>query len=602
MALTRYVGQLPDNLMARKLLIASQLKLGHSSDAVALLADGLKSAPQDAQMLALAGEVHMQLRDYDKAAGYFEKASQLEPKQAGLRTALATTKLARGDSAGAINELELSAKLDTSSNRAGIILTLTEMRLRHYDKALAAIEGVDKAHPKDPLVHNLKGGVLLGKGDVPKARASFQQAMTLNPAYFPAVANLAQLAIHEKKPAEARALFEGLLKHDKKNIEAMTALANLAANEGKRAETLKWLEKAQEENPNAPGPAIQLALRYIQFGEKQKALTLARKVQVVNPSDTSLLDLLGRTQVANGDHAGALDTYARLVGLAPKSAEAHMRLAGVQMLMKNESSALDTLKKANAMQPDFVQGHVAQAELLVRARKTDEAVAVARALQKARPKDAVGHVLEGDLQMSLKQPALAVAAYERGLALQKSPALTIKVGDALKAAGRETEANARLAKWQKDNPADTMVKVRVAEGMIQARKHQPAIKLLESVLAQEPKNVVALNNLAWLYQQEKDARALATAEAAFNIAGESPAIIDTLGWILIEQGNTARGVQLMEKALAINPNAPELRYHLAVGLAKAGDKARARTELKLALDAKQGFPSIEEARSFYSKL
>jgi thioredoxin-like negative regulator of GroEL len=54
--------------------------------------------------------------------------------------------------------------------------------------------------------------------------------------------------------------------------------------------------------------------------------------------------------------------------------------------------------------------------------------------------------------------------------------------------------------------------------------------------------------------------------------------------------------------VALAPDATEIRYHLAVGLNKAGDKAAARKELDKLLAQNKPFPQIEEARSLLKML
>jgi predicted Zn-dependent protease len=114
--------------------------------------------------------------------------------------------------------------------------------------------------------------------------------------------------------------------------------------------------------------------------------------------------------------------------------------------------------------------------------------------------------------------------------------------------------------------------------------------------------VVALNNLAWTYQQEKDPRALATAEKAFKLAPQNPAVADTLAWILIEKGDTKRAIPVLEQALSRAPDANDLRYHLAFGLHKAGDKAKARKEIEQALANGKAFSLADDARALLKQL
>jgi Flp pilus assembly protein TadD len=172
----------------------------------------------------------------------------------------------------------------------------------------------------------------------------------------------------------------------------------------------------------------------------------------------------------------------------------------------------------------------------------------------------------------------------------------------MKQAGREKDVAPLLADWQKRYPDDALVTMYMAETRLADKQFKPAIALLEDILKRKPGNPAALNNLAWAYQQEKDPRALATAEQALKAAPDSPAVMDTLGFMLVEQGNTTRGVPLLQQAVAKAPEAPELRYHLAVGLHKAGDKAGARKELDTLLAKNKSFAQVKEAEALLKLL
>jgi Tfp pilus assembly protein PilF len=78
--------------------------------------------------------------------------------------------------------------------------------------------------------------------------------------------------------------------------------------------------------------------------------------------------------------------------------------------------------------------------------------------------------------------------------------------------------------------------------------------------------------------------------------------MDTLGWILVEQGNTARGLPLLQSASTLAPEVADIRYHLALGLVKSGDKAKARKELEQLLATGKTFPDIEAARALLNQL
>jgi thioredoxin-like negative regulator of GroEL len=79
-------------------------------------------------------------------------------------------------------------------------------------------------------------------------------------------------------------------------------------------------------------------------------------------------------------------------------------------------------------------------------------------------------------------------------------------------------------------------------------------------------------------------------------------MMDTLGWILVEQGKTARGLGLLQKAAEKAPASTEIRYHLAAALAKSGDNARAREELVDILAKDKQFPKRQEVQTLLRQL
>lgn len=600
--LKKYLEKFPDNLYARKLLASTQLRAQHPADAAATLAPALKTTTEDPQLLALAGESYMQVRDFNKASELFEKATVLAPKAASLRTSLGLSKLGQGDKEKAVAEMELATSLDPKNHQSGIALVRTALGLKQYDKALAAVQALEKEQPANSLVQNLKGGVYLAKNDAANARLAFTKASQLQANYFPAVANLAQLDLTEKKTEDAKKRLEAFLQVDKKHIGAMTALAEIAGSQGQEAQVTSWLERASNENPELPDPGLRLAGHYLKKGEKAKALTLMRKLQTANPTNPDLLDMLGQSQIANNDAAGALESYSKLVNVVPKSARAQLRLAAVHTMLKNEAAAAEDVKRAVALEPTNVQARLAMVDIHMRKGQTEQALALAREMQKESTGAPVGYMVEGDVMMMQKKTDLAVRAYEQAYKAGKTGQLLVKLAQAMRVNGKTKEADALVAQALKERPGDGVIMMYSAETQLAAKQYKPAIASLEAILKRTPNNVIALNNLAWAYQQEKDPRALATAELALKQAPEAPSIMDTVGWILVEQGNVKRGVPLLEQASSRAPDSNDIRYHLAFGLHKAGDKARARKEIEAALANGKSFAQMDDARALLKQV
>lgn len=600
--LAQYLDKYPGDLYARKLLVSTLLKGKQVQRAMEVLQPGLRQAQQDAQMLALAGEVYMQAKQFAKSSEYLEKASALQPKNASLRTRLGASRLAMGEPDRGISDLESAVELDSGHTGADTMLVLTHLSRKEYDQALQVALRLEKKQPDNPVTFNLLGAVYLGKEDVANARKSFERALALQPDYFPAVMNLAQMDVRAKDFETARKRFKGIVAKDGKNARAMVALAQLERASGNAGESAGWLEKAIKEDPVALPPRLMLADHYLHSREPQKALALMSETKASHPNHPGVLNLLGRAQFASGEKSSAVVTYQSLASIQPQSPLAHYQLASILIATENYPAATESLKKSLQLKPDYLDAEVTLASLELRAGRVAGALKIAQQIQRQYPDKSAGFALEGDTLMVKKQYAQAAKIYDKAYGISKSALLAVRLHQALSLAGDTKAPDARLQQWLRENPADSGARVYLAGAYQSAGQNKAAMEQYQQVLQNDPNNLVALNNLASLYQQEKDPRALGHAERAYKLRPDSATIADTLGWILVEQGKTARGLELLKKAVTLNPQNPEMRFHLAAALAKSGDKAGARKDLEALLAGGKKFPQREEAQAMLNRL
>ncbi|MBY0238750.1 MAG: PEP-CTERM system TPR-repeat protein PrsT [Burkholderiaceae bacterium] len=600
--LRNYLRLNPGNLYARKLLTSTLLKAGQAPDAMAVLEPALNTSAQDAEILALAGESFMQSRDFNKAGELFSKAAAISPNTAGLRTAMGLSKLGQGNSEAALADLQEAVRSDPGNAQVGIALTTTLLTLNRNEQALTTVQDLEKAQPKNAVIQNMKGMVYAARKELGPARAAFEQALVLQPSYFPAATNLSRLEMELKNPAAAKKHLQDFMANNKGHVDAMTAMAALAARERNLPEVTRWLEKAHNDHPEAIAPGIRLINHYLLLRETGKAAALAGALQAKNPDNTDLLDMLGKSHIADKNLELAVDAYKKLAIAMPRSPQVHMQVAALYVQLNNVGAAEDHLKAALAMQPDFPAAQLAQAEIYVKRGAFDLALMISDQLQKAYPKSSGGFQLEGDILMARKKPALAVPQFERALAISPTDELLIKTANALRASGKTAEGAARIEQWLKQHPDDVRVLQYKGETLLADKQYQAAASYLQGLVQRYPSNITAVNNLAWAYQQLDDPRAVAAAEQAYKLAPQHPVVMDTLGWALVQQGQAARGLSLLQKASAAAPEARDIRFHLAQAKAKTGDKPGARKELEMVLSGPIPFAQAEEAKALLKQL
>jgi putative PEP-CTERM system TPR-repeat lipoprotein len=603
-ALRTVVAKAPDNVSARRMLAATYLRSGRVTQAAEVLEPALVRAPDDPALLRAAAEVQLSSNNPAKAAELYERANALDKGNAASRVRLAQVRLAAGgDAEQAMRELESIADANPTLAAADLALVSAHLRRRETDQALAAADAFAKKQPSNPLAWNVKGVVYTSKRDFAAARASFDQALKVDPGYIAAAYNLAQLDLVQRNADGARKGYERILAKDPRNEQALLAIATvLAVTRAPAAEIRAALERAINANPSAVRPRVALINYYAQQHDAKDALAAAQAANNAIPNNPQLLELLGSAQLAAGENNQALDTLAQAAKLQPQSAQPLLRLAGAQASLKDYNASIATLKKAIAVQPDMPASWLALAGVYIVSNQLDAGIVEARRLQKDLPTRATGYGLEGNLLMSQKKPLDAAKAYREALAREPLPILAASLYSALQAAGRRDQAVAMAQQWQKENPKDVVLLALRGQQALLAKDYKTAVAHLRAAVEIEPDNIVTLNNLAWALNELGDPKAIEYADRAAHLAPYAPSVMDTQGWVLVAQGNTSRGIELLRMASGLAPQDADIRLHLAKSLLKSGDKAGAKTELEAVAVLTKPSPARTEAQQMLKEL
>jgi putative PEP-CTERM system TPR-repeat lipoprotein len=603
--LARYLAQIPQNTRARKLLAATYVRSNQGARAIEVLKPIENVGDLDPQTLALLGSAYMQQGNLSKGTEFFQKAAEEAPDQADIRTRLAISRLAQGQADRAEGDLEVALELDKDASQAGILLSLVRLRKGEFDEAIQSAEALQKSMPGSPLPHNLLGAAYLGKGDTVKAREMFSSALKQKPDFNPARMNLAQLDLRENKLDSARNEYNAILKNDNRNVAALMGLANVALAEKNGDQAVQWLTRAADAEPRNIQPKLRLIGYYSEAGNPQKALATARDLSAVAPDNPQVLEVLGRAEVAAGNSAGAKSTFKRLTEVQPKSGRAQTLYASAQVLTNDLPGARVSLQKAIDLDDQSIPAYIAMVELDLRAENYDAAMKTAEALKKKQPKLAAGDMLRGDIMLAQKKYDDAVKAYEAAQKLEDTPVLAIRRFAAERRGGKKDAAYAALEKWV-GGTDDKVGRNTLATTYLVDKDYKKAIEHTEKLLSSEKDNPVLLNNAAWAYQQMGDKRAKEYAERAHAIAPQSPAVMDTLGWILVQTDDPNRGLDLLKRAASAAPNQGDIRYHVAAGLQKLGRTEEALRELQRLLAAREGeivnFSTKAEAETLLKQL
>jgi cellulose synthase operon protein C len=279
----------------------------------------------------------------------------------------------------------------------------------------------------------------------------------------------------------------------------------------------------------------------------------------------------------------------------------------VQMLIEHKElgeatkqiERLETLEEQRGSEPNAFAAVELRARLMEEERQGDKAIKLLEShigRKKANP-DEVLLVLS-----SMRRQKKLSQAYERCVESWKSKKCTPEViGGASVAVLRGMQSDGRPASHEQvlaieqylnqaleANPHSVVLMLHLAELYDQRGRWDDVENMYRRVLQpeNEPNNIVALNNLAWLLAQrssdpQKHQEALVRIESAVSGIGRRADLLDTRGLVYLKLGQTAAALADFREAAADLPTPAHL-FHLARAHYKSSDKTNASKVLKTA--------------------
>ncbi len=598
---TRYVNQAPDDAEGPRLLARLELDANRPQQAVTALKRAVANGHDDAQTLELLGRAYAAAGEASEAVRSLKLASEAAPTDASILTQLASLQMREGKLSDAATTLEKSVELSPSQPTAGEALVAASLAAGDLGRADEALKQL-RAHKGDSEATGvLTGMVKLARFDAEGARQAFAETLRQYPDSVGAKLNLAKILALQGKPDESEALLGELLARKPDNVQALTPLVQLLAQSKRWPQAIEAVNAAHEAAPKNATLTAMLSDIYVRSGNPRKAVDLLQAEQDRGSLPPMLQGELARAQSAAGDTAGANATYRNILQAHPDDMAA--RQAQVELLLRSKDvpAAKTALREALDQAPGNLGVMSSMVALEAQTAGEDSALKLAASLRDNPANLPNSAVLKGDELMRAKRYADAAQAFRNEYKLSQTDLLALRLANASVALGNDDEASDVLRKQLARSPNNADAEQMLAMLDMKAKRYDAAQKQFENVLAQQPNNVIALNNLAWLYQQKGDDRARNLAQRAYMRA-PTPETADTLGWIMVGQGDAKSAVRLLEQSSQQRPDDPALKYHLAVALNSTGRKEEAVKLLQPLVSRPDAFADRPAARKLLQAL
>ncbi len=599
--LSRVVSTLPTNAQAVKILAATRIKLRKPKKAIEVL-EPLVSENPDAQSMALLGSAYMLGGDQETGQRWLSEAVEKSPDVAALRTQLALTLLAGGETAKAIDELQSAVDLGQDVLQADVLLVLAHLKNKQFEKALEAGRALEQRSPDQAVPFNLTGLAYLAQGDLEKASERFGKALSVDPEFVTAELNLARVDVAQDDLASAQKRYEGILVKQPSNLTAMLGLSALAERRGDAEALVVWLEKAQDANPKAIQPGLALGQFYIQRKDGLKALSVASDLSIRFQGNSKVLELLAKAQLLAGETSNAARTLEQLSRLRPGDQKLSFLLGGAKWKAGDLYGARAEFEKIIAKTPGFIPARVALTSVLMQEGNVGDALKEAKRLQADSPDLSVGYQLEGRIYLKKKRPDTAIEPLAIAFEKQGDSEGVMLLAQAYVGDDQRLKAIEVLDKWVSDHPEDIRAWALLAQSKQLEGRNQEAVEAYEKVVEAGSKSYIVLNNLAWLYHILGDERAVEVARQAYDLQPNRPEVADTYGWVLVNSGEAEQGLSILQQAYVLYPTHTEIGFHVAVALKAVGRNDEAVKLLRRLLRDTPGFEQAPEAKALLVEL
>jgi len=601
-AARKYLARAPNDLAAYKVLARIQFGKHRPDQVVDTLAKVAQSGKGDAEAYDLLGRAYAATSRGAEAIEAFQKAQTLAPNDVGVQTRLASVRMGMGDVDTAMGDLEHTLELAPKLPAVGEALFFAALATGDTTKASAALDKIRAAQGQTEIVGNLEGLFKLAQIDFPGAKATFTGLVEKYPDFTPAKINLARVEIMLGDKEAAEKILKDVLAKQPTAEPAMSMMMSHYVQANRLPDAIDLMERAHRAEPNQTRITVTLGDLYARAGTPQKSLDLALTEKGINASSTDIMSLKAAAYLALGQKKEARTVYTDILKNDASVIGARRQLVALLIEAGDFESARGVVTAGIAASPRNYPLYQDLVMIDLKSTGIDAALATADRLQ-SQDRDFPGiKAMKGDIYLAANRPADAVTAYAEANNAAPSSLLVTRLASAQLRSGHADEANTLLLNWLGKHADDMLATEQVAEINISTSKWDAAAKYLELLLKQKPHDAVALNNLAWVYQQQgKDAQAQTLARQAYVLAPSSQTA-DTLGWILTTSGNSQSGVALLRQASGDGATDPRILYHYGVALKNTGDKDGAKKQLETVVANKGEFKEKGEAQKVLDDL
>jgi tetratricopeptide (TPR) repeat protein len=271
-------------------------------------------------------------------------------------------------------------------------------------------------------------------------------------------------------------------------------------------------------------------------------------------------------------------------------AEAYLALAAALRQQDSGDFAMLLLRLALDLRPDFTPARMLAADILESGHHLDNALQMLAAVSNDDPLTPVIRLQRATLTERLGHTEEAMSELQRiAQEYPASPLPVMREGDILRSKQRFTDAIAAydraIARIAGPRHGDWLVFSNRGISYERSRQWAKAEADFRHALMLAPDQPFVLNYLgySWADKGQNLTQAREMIEKAAQRRPNDGAIVDSLGWVMLRQGEIIEAVRMLERAVELDPEDSSINGHLGDAYWAAGRKLEATYQWRRAL-------------------
>lgn len=544
--LSTVVKYLPKDHQARRMLAVTQLELGLVDEISATIGDFKGNQAGDAEFLSSLSYKLLELGATDEAKKLLAQNDNVGLKSAGDNARQGILKLMMNDPSG-IQDLQDAIKLDPEFIEAELALAYAAIQNNDIEQAREIATKWQSKYPEKVGGYNLMASIAIKEQKYQEAEQSLTQSLVISPDNIFALTEQLRLARQQKNEPLSKQRADYLIMLAPSNNKVLRHYFGVYQNDM----ALEKLKAAYQANETDIKKAILVAEAMLSLGQNKQAESLLVSLAETPKLPKRYWQILVYSYRKQNDDKKIQSALESWLKASPYHIEPIVLLADLHTSRGNNERALNVIRRGLDYHKENLVLQLVKMQLLLNSKQIAPAKSLYRTLAVSNINDALKQGFLGRILLLEQKYSQAEPKLTKLYQVYPSSQNAIYLAGAYLGKKDEGKAVKVLEHYLTIEPNESRIKTMLA-GIYLEGDSNKAIAVYDEVVQKQPKNVIAHNNLAWLYlEQNKIEKALIHAKEAFALAPQIPNIADTYGKVLLKSGDKRGALKYASKAFEL---------------------------------------------------